>query len=67
MEHRRGSPQAVVKCACDDLIAGVDSSSLRILAGRPRTDDLYHMLDIRPAALAELGLDFCLRPSVWQP
>jgi hypothetical protein len=27
------SPQAVFRCACDALIAGLDSPSLRILAG----------------------------------
>jgi len=57
------SPQAVVKCACDALIAGLDSPSLRILAGLTRTEADYHVLDILPAALAELGLDFYPRDS----
>ena len=52
------SPQAVVGCACDALIAGLDSPSLRILAGLTRAEADYQVLDILPAALAELGLDF---------
>jgi hypothetical protein len=52
------SPQAVVRCACDALIAGLDSPSLRILAGLTRAEADYHVPDILPAALAELGLDF---------
>ena len=57
------SPQAVVRCACDALIAGLDSPSLRILAGLTRAEADYHVLDILPAALAELGLDFYPRGS----
>ena len=57
------SPQAVVSCARDALIAGLDSPSLRILAGLTRTEADYHVLDILPAALAELGLDFYPRDS----
>ena len=52
------SPQAVVRCACDALIAGLDSPSLRILAGLTRAEADYQVLDILPEALAELGLDF---------
>ena len=55
------SPQAVVGCACDALIAGLDSPSLRILAGLTRAEADYQVLDILPAALAELGLD----SAVW--
>jgi hypothetical protein len=57
------SPQAVVRCACDALIAGLDSPSLRILAGLTRAEADYHMPDILPAALAELGLDFYPRDT----
>jgi hypothetical protein len=57
------SPQAVVRCACDALIAGLDSPSLRILAGLTRAEADYQVLDILPAALAELGLDFYPRGS----
>jgi hypothetical protein len=57
------SPQAVVKCACDALIAGLDSPSLRILAGLTRTEADHDVLDRLPAALAELGLDFYPRDS----
>jgi hypothetical protein len=57
------SPQAVVRCACDALIAGLDSPSLRILAGLTRAEADYHVLDILPAALAEIGLDFYPRGS----
>jgi len=52
------TPQAVVMCACDALVAGLDSRSLRILAGLTRAEADYHVLDQLPAALAELGLDF---------
>ena len=57
------SPQAVVRCARDALIAGLDSPSLRILAGLTRAEADCHVLDILPAALAELGLDFYPRGS----
>jgi hypothetical protein len=51
-------PQAVVMCACDALIAGLVSRSLRILAGLSRTGAAYYVPGLLPAALAELGLDF---------
>ncbi len=57
------SPQAVVKCARDALIAGLDSPSLRILAGLTRIEADYHVPGVLPAALAELGLDFYPRDS----
>jgi hypothetical protein len=57
------TPQAVVMCACDALIAGLDSGSLRILAGLTRAEAGYHVSDQLPAALAELGQDFYLRDS----
>ena len=57
------SPQAVVRGACDALIAGLDSPSLRILAGLTRAEADYHVSGILPAALAELGLEFYPRDS----
>src|ERR1700747_3772492 len=57
------SPQAVAGCACDALIAGLDSPSLRILDGLTRAEADCQVLDILPAALAELGLDFYPRGS----
>lgn len=57
------SPQAVIRRACDALIVGLDSPSLRILAGLTRGEADYHVPDILPAALAELGLDFYPRDS----
>lgn len=53
----------MVKCACDAIIAGLDSSPLRILAGLSRTEADYSVLGILPAALAELGLDFYPRDT----
>jgi hypothetical protein len=57
------SPQAVVSCACDALIAGLDSPSLRILAGLTRAEADCHVPGVLPAALAELGLDFYPRDT----
>lgn len=55
---RAARAQAVVTCACDALIAGLDSPSLRILAGLTRSEADYEVPEILPAALAELGLVF---------
>jgi hypothetical protein len=57
------TPHAVVMCACDALIAGLDSPSLRILAGLTHAEADYRVPDQLPAALAELGLDFHPRDS----
>ncbi|MDQ2812113.1 MAG: hypothetical protein M3Z75_09595 [Actinomycetota bacterium] len=57
------SPQAVVRCACDALIAGLDSPSLRILAGLTRSEADCNVPGVLPAALAELGLEFYSRDS----
>ena len=57
------SPHAVVRCACDALIAGLDSPSLRILAGLTRSEAGSYVLEILPAALAEPGLEFYPRDS----
>lgn len=53
----------MVRCACDVLIAGLDSPSLRILAGLTRAEADHQVPGLLPGALAELGLDFCLRGS----
>ena len=55
---RAANSRAVVTCACDALIAGLDSPSLRILAGLTRSEADYEVPEILPAALAELGLVF---------
>ena len=57
------SSQAVVGYEYDALIAGLDSPSLRILAGLTRAEADYHVPGILPAALAELGLDFYPRDT----
>ncbi|TCB99206.1 hypothetical protein E0H26_07375 [Micromonospora zingiberis] len=54
------TPADVIEAACACLVAGVDSPTLRILAGLPSTpagesDELRRWL---PAALAELSLAF---------
>lgn len=53
----------MVRCACDVLIAGLDSPSLRILAGPTRAEADHQVPGLLPGARAELGLDFCLRGS----
>ena len=57
------SSQAVVGYEYDALIAGLDSPSLRILAGLTRAEADYHVPGILPAALAELRLDFYPRDT----
>ena len=57
------SSQAVVACACDALIAGLDSPSLRVLAGLARREADYEVPEILPAALTELGLIYYPRGS----
>ena len=57
------SPQAAVRCACDALVAGLDSPSLRILAGLTRAEAGRQVPGILPAALAELGLELGRRDS----
>lgn len=48
----------VVDAACDALIAGIDTPGLRILAACTRAEADYHVQDLLPAALDELGLTF---------
>jgi len=59
----QAKPGVTVTCACDALIAGLDSPSLRILAGLTRIEADSQVPGILPAALAELGLDFHPRDS----
>jgi len=53
----------VVTCACDALVEGIDTPSLRILAGLTRSEADIEVPDVLPAALEELGLDFYPRDS----
>jgi hypothetical protein len=48
----------VVGAACDALVAGLDSPTLRILAACTRAEADYEVPEILPAALDELGLSF---------
>lgn len=50
------SASEVVDSACDALVAGVDTPSLRILAACTRAEADYDVHDLLPPALAELGL-----------
>lgn len=49
---------AVVTAACDALVAGLDSPSLRSLAACFHNEAVYEVPEILPAALEELGLIF---------
>lgn len=48
----------VVSAACDALVAGLDTPSLRILAACTRAEADYDVHGLLPPALAELGLTF---------
>ncbi|MFI7322762.1 hypothetical protein [Streptomyces venezuelae] len=48
----------VVDAACDALVAGLDTPSLRILAACTRGEADYDVHDLLPPALDELGLLF---------
>jgi hypothetical protein len=48
----------VVSAACDALVAGLDSPTLRILAACTRAEAGYDVPELLPAALDELGLTF---------
>lgn len=50
------SASEVVDSACDALVAGLDTPSLRILAACTRAEADYDVHDLLPPALAELGL-----------
>ncbi|WP_151770771.1 hypothetical protein [Streptomyces abyssomicinicus] len=52
------SASEVVDSACDALVAGLDTPSLRILAACTRAEADYDVHDLLPPALAELGLTF---------
>ncbi|WP_344117775.1 hypothetical protein [Streptomyces blastmyceticus] len=48
----------VVDAACNALIAGLDSPTLRTLAACTRAEAGYDVPELLPKALSELGLDF---------
>ncbi|MCG7202685.1 hypothetical protein [Streptomyces arenae] len=48
----------VVTCACDALVAGLDSPALRMLAACTRAEADYDVPDLLPQVLDELGLTF---------
>ncbi|HET6857484.1 MAG TPA: hypothetical protein VFH94_10360 [Streptomyces sp.] len=50
------SAREVVDCACDALVAGLDTPSLRILAACTRAEADYDVHGLLSPALAELGL-----------
>ncbi|MFI0219722.1 hypothetical protein [Streptomyces lydicus] len=52
------SASDVVNAACDALVAGLDTPSLRILAACTRAEANYDVRDLLPPALDELGLTF---------
>jgi hypothetical protein len=54
---------AVVACACEALVAGVDGPSLRVLAGLTRNEADLDVPDLLPAVSEELGLHFYPRDS----
>jgi hypothetical protein len=53
----------VVDAACDLLVAGLDSPSLRILAGVPRRNADIEVPQIVEPALREIGLEYHCRGS----
>ncbi|WP_030776763.1 hypothetical protein [Streptomyces sp. NRRL F-2664] len=55
---RENRASDVVNAACDALVAGLDTPSLRILAACTRAEADYDVHDLLPAALDELGLTF---------
>ncbi|MFD0412313.1 hypothetical protein [Streptomyces sp. NPDC127108] len=54
---------AVVRAACEALVAGLDSPALRFLAACTRGEAEYDVPGLLPAALDELGLTFHPRGS----
>ncbi|MEV3854941.1 hypothetical protein AB0J38_11500 [Streptomyces sp. NPDC050095] len=54
----------VVTAACDALVDGLDSPTLRILAACTRAEADYDVPDLLPRALDELGLTFYSVSSV---
>ncbi|WDM16015.1 hypothetical protein J3S85_33680 [Streptomyces lavenduligriseus] len=55
--------QDVVEVACAALVAGLDSPTLRVLAGCTRAEAEYDVPDLLPVVLDELGLVFYPRDS----
>ncbi|MEU5565581.1 hypothetical protein [Micromonospora musae] len=55
---RQGTVAEVIEAACDCLVAGVDSPSLRILAGVSPSESDQEMLRWLEPTLDELGLTF---------
>jgi hypothetical protein len=53
------TPEAVVRCACDALVAGLDSDGLRTLAGLSTSASTWDVEDVVPLAAAELGIETC--------
>ncbi|GAA2721904.1 MULTISPECIES: hypothetical protein [Streptomyces] len=53
----------VVDAACDALLAGLDSPTLRMLAACTTTEADYEVAELLPATLDELGLTFFPRGS----
>lgn len=51
-----GSPAAVIRAACDALVAGLDSPALRDLAGLPASSRRTDVDEIIAAMLDELGI-----------
>ncbi|MFJ3222877.1 hypothetical protein ACIPJS_05855 [Streptomyces sp. NPDC086783] len=54
----------VVEAACAALVAGLDSPTLRMLAGCTRGEADYDVPEFLPAVCEELGLEFGQRGSV---
>ncbi|MGJ7906886.1 hypothetical protein ACOQFL_10430 [Actinopolyspora sp. H202] len=50
--------EAVVRSACDALMAGLDSPALRVLAACTRIEATEAVRELLPTALGELGLVF---------
>jgi hypothetical protein len=56
--------EEIIDLAVDLLVAGVDTPSLRVLAGVPKVDAPMEVPDLLEATLAELGLAFFERGSL---
>ncbi|WP_435233155.1 hypothetical protein [Micromonospora aurantiaca (nom. illeg.)] len=55
---RQGTAAEVIEAACDCLVAGVDSPSLRILAGVSPSADSQELIQWLEPTLDELGLTY---------
>ncbi|MEZ5216368.1 MAG: hypothetical protein R2715_07210 [Ilumatobacteraceae bacterium] len=58
-----GRGQPLVDAAAEALAAGLDSPTLRVLAGTPRFSADEEVLELAPVTFAELGLDIETRLS----